>query len=95
MFTKAQFVESLKAALPDVFTTKASAERAFDSFCDILAKGVLSDKSLRLPNVGTFSLAERAARNGRNPQTGETITIPARKVVKFSAAKALKESLNK
>jgi len=93
MLTKAQFVESLKDALPDVFPTKASAEKAFDAFCDILAKSVGSGQGVRLPNVGSFAVSQRAARTGRNPQTGKTITIPAKKVVKFTTAKALKDSL--
>jgi DNA-binding protein HU-beta len=95
MFTKAQFVESLKEAQPDVFPTKASAEKAFDSFCLILSKAVASGERVRLPNVGSFSQSTRAARSGRNPQTGAKIKIAARKVVKFSASKGLKEGLNK
>lgn len=95
MFTKAKFVESLKEKLPEVFTTKASADKAFDTFCMILANGIQSDEGVRLPNVGTFSLTKRAARSGRNPQTGETIHIPPKRVIKFSAAKTLTESLNK
>ncbi|THB67631.1 MAG: HU family DNA-binding protein [Desulfovibrio sp.] len=94
MFTKAQFVESLKEKLPEVFPTKASADKAFDAFCEILAKGILSDEGVRLPNVGSFSIAKRAARTGRNPQTGAAIQIPAKKVVKFSTSKSLKERLN-
>ena len=95
MLTKAQFVEALKDALPDVFKTKAGADKAFDAFCDILAKAVSDNSGVRLPNVGSFSVSERSARTGRNPQTGSPITIPAKKVVKFSASKNLKESLNK
>jgi DNA-binding protein HU-beta len=93
MLTKAQFVESLKDSLPDVFTTKASAEKTFDAFCNIMAKGISSGEGVRLPNVGSFTVAERSARTGRNPQTGQSINIPAKKVVKFSAAKTLKEDL--
>ena len=93
MLTKAQFIEALKAKLPEVFPTKASADKAFDAFCEILASGITSKKGVRLPNVGTFSVAERAARNGRNPQTGATIKIPAKKVAKFSASKALRDNL--
>lgn len=95
MFTKSQFVDTLKSTLPDVFPTKASADKAFDAFCEILARGIMSDEGVRLPNVGTFSLNKRAARTGRNPQTGATIKIPAKRVVKFSTAKSLKELLNK
>lgn len=93
MFTKTQFVEALRQALPDVFTTKVSAEKAFDAFCEALAKGIQTD-GVRLPNVGTFALSVRASRTGRNPQTGKEITIPEKKVVKFSTSKTLKEALN-
>ncbi|MFW5735060.1 MAG: HU family DNA-binding protein [Oceanidesulfovibrio sp.] len=95
MFTKAQFVESMKEALPDVFQTKASADKAFDAFCKILGDAISSDQGVRLPNVGTFSLTKRAARTGRNPQTGDTIRIPAKRVIRFNPAKNLKEALNK
>lgn len=93
MFTKAQFVAALTGKLPEVFTTKASADKAFDAFCSILADGI-GDGGVRLPNVGSFTVSERAARTGRNPQTGASIKIPAKKVVKFSVAKSLSESLN-
>ncbi|MBG0778165.1 MAG: HU family DNA-binding protein [Desulfovibrionaceae bacterium] len=93
MFTKAQFVAALKGKLPEVFTTKASADKAFDAFCSILAEGI-ADGGIRLPNVGSFSVSKRAARTGRNPQTGATIKIAAKKVVKFSTAKALTDQLN-
>lgn len=95
MVTKAQFVQSLKDALPEVFTTKAAADKAFDAFCEILAKGVAEDEGVRLPGVGSFAVSERAERTGRNPQTGQQITIPAKKVIKFSVAKNLSEALNK
>lgn len=94
MFSKAQFVEELKNAQPDVFKTKADAERAFDAFCAVLAKGVEGGEGVRLPGVGTFAVKQRAGRTGRNPQTGATITIPAKRTVKFSVAKGLDESLN-
>lgn len=93
MFTKAQFIETLKDDLPEIFTTKASAEKAFDTFCDLIASKLQAGERLRLPGVGSFDVAERAARTGRNPQTGKAIKIPARKVVKFSVAKGLKDSL--
>lgn len=95
MFTKAQFVEALKGQLADVFPTKASAEKAFDAFCAILGKAVGSGKRVRLPGVGSFAVSTRAARTGRNPQTGAKIKIPAKQVVKFSVAKGLKITVNK
>jgi DNA-binding protein HU-beta len=93
MFTKAQFVDSLKSELPDVFATKVSAEKAFDVFCSTLATAIGSGDRVRLPGVGSFALAERAARSGRNPQTGAKIKIPARKVVRFTASQDLKGRL--
>ena len=94
MFTKAQFVAALKDQLPEVFPTKASADKAFDAFCAILAKGISDNSGVRLPNVGSFTVSKRAARTGRNPQTGAPIKIKAKKVVKFSVAKTLNEDLN-
>jgi len=93
MMTKAEFVSAMKDALPDVFTSKAGAEKAYDVFCDILAKSVSNGEGVRLPGIGSFSVVQRAARTGRNPQTGKTITIPARKAVKFSVAKGLSDGL--
>jgi len=93
MFTKAQFIETLKAELPEVFTTKAATETAFDTFCNIIAGQLNKGERLRLPGVGSFTVSKRAARTGRNPQSGAAIKIPARKVVKFSVAKGLKDSL--
>ena len=93
MFTKAQFIETLKAELPEVFGTKAAAEKAFDTFCSIISGKLNKGERLRLPGVGSFTVSKRAARKGRNPQTGAAIKIPARKVVKFSVAKGLKKSL--
>ena len=93
MFTKSQFIETLKDELPEVFPTKAAAEKAFDTFCTVIASKLQAGDRLRLPGVGSFDVTERAARTGRNPQTGKAIKIPARKVVKFSVAKGLKENL--
>jgi len=95
MLTKAEFVVALKDTLPEVFETKVSAEKAYDAFCKVLTKGVVSEQGVRLPNVGAFSVYDRPERTGRNPQTGQPMTIPALKVVKFSPAKALMESVNK
>lgn len=95
MYTKAQVVEALKEALPEVFKTKASAEKAFEALCEILSEGIATGGGVRLPDIGSFSVAERSARAGRNPQTGKPLKIPAKKVVKFSVAKILKEGLNK
>ncbi len=93
MMTKAEFVSAMKDALPDVFSSKAGAEKAYDAFCAILAKAVRKGHGVRLPGIGSFSVVPRAARTGRNPQTGKPITIPARKAVKFRVAKGLSDGL--
>ncbi len=64
-----------------------------DSFFDLIVKKVSEDK-INLP-IGTFKLATRKARVGRNPQNGKEIQIPASKNLKFRASKAVKEELNK
>jgi len=73
---------------------RATAERAvnavFDSIRDALVKG----EQVVLTGFGTFSVKERAARTGRNPQTGETIQIAASRVPSFKAGKTLKDAVN-
>ena len=71
----------------DVGVSKAQAGRALDSFLDSTINAVKSGEKVTLVGFGTFTKAHRAARVGRNPQTGATIQIPARNVVKFKAGK--------
>ena len=73
--------------------TKAAAERALSAFLDAIASSLKKDEPVVLVNFGTFVVKQRAARNGRNPQTGEVIKIKAAKVVGFKAGKALKEAV--
>lgn len=74
--------------------TKKKAKEVFDSVFDEL-KGVLKEgDKLTVRNFGTFKVSDRAPRKGRNPQTGEEIQIPARKVAKFKASRSLKDHLN-
>ncbi len=93
--TKADFVVALKQALPDLFPTKAAAEKAYTAFCSILAGAACTEDGARLPGVGSFALTDRAARTGRNPRTGKAIRIPARKAVKFTPARSLAETAKK
>lgn len=67
-----------------------AVEAVFRSIQDTLSNG----DSVTLVGFGTFSVSERASRTGRNPRTGEVITIPASKTPKFKAGKALKDALN-
>ena len=89
--TKQEIIRALKdkAGLP----TNASAEAAFDALFDLMKKELAAGEKVSIPGFGAFSVAQRAERKGRNPQTGETITIPASKAVKFSASKLLKDDL--
>ena len=74
--------------------SKKDAEKALKAFTDVVAEELKKGEKVQLVGFGTFEVAEREAREGRNPRTGETMTIAASKSPKFKAGKALKESLN-
>lgn len=89
-----------KSELVDVMAdkadlSKADAERALNAFTDAVTETLAqdNDEKITLVGFGTFSTSERAARTGRNPQTGETINIPATVVPKFKAGKSLKDAV--
>ena len=72
---------------------KADAEKALNSFVEITKDTLKKEGKLALAGFGSFIVSERKERQGRNPQTGEIMTIKASKTVRFRAGKALKESL--
>ena len=74
--------------------SKASAGRALDAMLDAITGSLKDGESVALVGFGTFLVRERAARTGRNPQTGATIEISAAKVPAFKPGKALKDALN-
>lgn len=74
--------------------SKKDAEKALKAFTDVVAEELKKGEKIQLVGFGTFEVSERAARTGRNPQTGAEMTIPASKAPKFKAGKALKDSLN-
>ncbi len=74
--------------------TKKDAEKALKAFTDVVAEELKKGEKIQLVGFGTFEVGERAAREGRNPSTGETIKIAAAKTPKFKAGKQLKDSLN-
>jgi DNA-binding protein HU-beta len=78
----------------DTGTSKASAAAAVDSFIDGITKSLKKGDSVSFVGFGTFKTAQRKARTARNPQTGAAIKVPKRRVVRFSAGKALKTALN-
>ena len=73
--------------------TKADASRALDGFINATSKALKKGDRVALVGFGSFSVSKRNARTGRNPQTGKTIQIKAKKVAKFKAGKALKDTL--
>ena len=74
--------------------SKKDAEKALKAFTDVVAEELKKGEKIQLVGFGTFEVSERAARTGRNPQTGADMTIAASKAPKFKAGKALKELLN-
>lgn len=88
---KSQLVDQI-ATGADI--SKAAAGRALDSFIEGVTTALKDGDSVALVGFGTFSVRERAARTGRNPQTGETIEIAAATIPSFKAGKALKDAVN-
>jgi len=88
---KSELIEAI-AASADI--PKAAASRALDAMVDTVTESLKKGDSVSLVGFGTFQVKERAARTGRNPQTGEPIEIKAAKVPSFKAGKALKDSVN-
>lgn len=74
--------------------TKADAGTALDAVFDVISDELVAGNKVAIPGFGSFEVSERAARQGRNPANGETIQIPASKVVKYKAGKGLKDKVN-
>ena len=88
---KAEIIQSLseKVSLP-----KTNCEKVLNALLESIGDKLADGKSVTFVGFGTFKTTERAARSGRNPQTGETINIPKATVPSFKAGKALKEKVN-
>ena len=87
--------ELIEVIAKDAKLSKAAAQAALDATVAAVVKAVTKGDSVSLVGFGSFSSGKRAARTGRNPQTGETIKVAAAKTVKFSAGKAFKDAVNK
>ncbi|BBF44775.1 DNA-binding protein HBsu [Lachnospiraceae bacterium KM106-2] len=74
--------------------SKKDSEKALKAFIDVVTEELVKGEKVQLVGFGTFEVSERAAREGRNPQTGKTMTIAASKAPKFKAGKALKDVIN-
>ena len=87
---KAELVEAIaeKTGL-----TKADANRALDATFEVITKALKKGERVPVAGFGTFNVSKRKAREGRNPQTGATVKIPARKAVTFKAGTALKDAV--
>jgi len=88
---KAEFVNAVAEAAE---LSKADAAKALDGIIKVIRKTLKGGDDVALVGFGTFTVRKRAARTGRNPQTGATIKIKASKVPAFKAGKALKDALN-
>ncbi len=88
-------VELVEAVATATELTKADATRAIDATFAAITKALSKGDKVPLVGFGTFAVSKRAAREGRNPQTGATVKIPARKAVTFKAGSALKDAVNK
>jgi len=85
----------LVAAMADAAgLSKKDTEKALKAFTDVVAEELKKGEKVQLVGFGTFEVSERTAREGRNPQSGAVMKIPASKAPKFKAGKALKDSLN-
>lgn len=84
----------VKAIAQNVDSTHAHAERILDAFLGAVKSGLQTDGTVQLIGFGTFQVKDKAARTGRNPQTGEDMSIPARRVVSFKVGSKLKNSIN-
>lgn len=89
--TKADFIASVYKKTD--LGSKAKAEEAVNAVLSAITEALTTGEGLTLTGFGAFKVAERAARTGRNPRTGQEITIPATKAIKFTAGKGLKDAL--
>ncbi|MBA3985167.1 MAG: HU family DNA-binding protein [Flavobacteriales bacterium] len=88
---KSDLIDGMAA---DAGITKAAAKKALESFLGNVEKSLKKGDRVSLVGFGSWSVSKRAAREGRNPQTGKTIKIAAKKVVKFKAGSDLQKSVN-
>ena len=86
--------ELVAAIAQEAGLSKKDAEAALKAFIDVTTEQLKKGDKIQLVGFGTFEVAKRAAREGRNPQTGETMKIKASKSPKFKPGKALKDAIN-
>lgn len=87
-------IELIEAVAEKTGLTKADSTRAIDATFEAITKALKKGDKIPLVGFGTFGVSQRKAREGRNPRTGEKVTIAARKAVTFKAGNALKDAIN-
>jgi DNA-binding protein HU-beta len=87
--------ELIDAVAKKANATKAAAEIVVGAAIEVITEAIARGENVQFVGFGTFSVAERKARTGRNPQTGKEIKIPAKKVVRFKAGTGLSAAANK
>ena len=85
--------EHVKAVATEAEMTNKDAEKAVNAMLEVITDALVRGEKVQLIGFGTFEISERAAREGRNPQTGESVHIEASRAPKFKAGKALKDAL--
>lgn len=89
--TKDQLISDIAEAID---TPKNTVRAALEQLSEIVSDALENNDEITLPGIGKFKVSERPARTGRNPQTGQTLQIAAKKVVKYVPAKALSDAIN-
>jgi DNA-binding protein HU-beta len=89
--TKAELIE---AVATKAGTTRQDAEKTVEAFFEVVVASAKSGEKVAWPGFGSFSTSKRAARTGRNPQTGAPVKVPASTALKFTASSVLKAELN-
>ena len=89
---KSELVEAMAKKTTE---TKKATEESLNALTEVITEELAKGEKIQLVGFGTFEIVKRAARKGKNPQTGEELKIPASKVPKFKAGKALKDIVNK
>jgi len=87
--------ELIEAIAEKSHTSKSDSKKMLDAFLETVTETLAHGDSVQLIGFGTFKSTERNARSGRNPRTGETVTIPAKRVPSFTAGNALKEAVKR
>jgi len=90
---QAELINAIAAKAPNNSTSKTTAKANLDALAEVVQEVLQQGGEVTIPGLGKLTVKESAARKGRNPATGDTIDIPAKKSPKFSAAKALKDAV--